>query len=214
MEGLAEPAQHLVLPLDGERRRAQDEDALDGLAELHLLDEQAGHDGLAGAGIVGEQEAQPGLRQHLHVDRLDLVRKRADAGEADGELAGRARKRAGCGPTRPTSAGRPPEPEQRPLGWMRQTRSAVPSPRWGPLPRRVRRLRGGRALQPPHRSPERLRWSRRPRSAQGAPFGDRQASRSWKASYVAWLVRDETAAFPIAPRPSAILSAGGTSPIP
>ena len=87
VERLAEPAQHFVLPLDRQRRRAEDEDAVNGLAEFHFLDEQPGHDRFAGAGVVGEQEAQAGLRQHLHVDRFDLVRQRADAGEADGELA-------------------------------------------------------------------------------------------------------------------------------
>jgi hypothetical protein len=75
------------LPLHSERCGAEDEDALDGLAELQFLDEQPGHDGLAGAGIVGEQEAEPRLGQHLLVDGLDLVGKRADAGKADGELA-------------------------------------------------------------------------------------------------------------------------------
>ena len=34
-----------------------------------------------------QQEPQSRLRQHLHVDRLDLVRQGADAGKADGELA-------------------------------------------------------------------------------------------------------------------------------
>ena len=66
VERLAKPAEHFVLPLDRQRRRAKDEDALNGLAELHFLDEQAGHDGLARAGIVGEQEAQARLRQHFH----------------------------------------------------------------------------------------------------------------------------------------------------
>ena len=87
VEGLAEPALHFVLPLDGERRRAEDQHAVDGLAELQFLDEQPGHDGLAGAGIVGQQEPQARLRQHPLVNGLDLVRERADAGKADGELA-------------------------------------------------------------------------------------------------------------------------------
>ena len=87
LERLAEEAQQLVLPLDGQRRRNEDQAALDGLAELELLDEEAGHDRLARAGVVGEQEAQPRLRQHLAVDRFDLVRQGADAGEADRELA-------------------------------------------------------------------------------------------------------------------------------
>ena len=87
LERLAEEAQQLVLPLEGQRRRNEDQAALDRLAELELLDEEAGHDRLARAGVVGEQEAQPRLRQHLAVDRFDLVRQGADAGEADRELA-------------------------------------------------------------------------------------------------------------------------------
>ena len=87
VERFAKPAEQFVLPLDRQRRRAQDQHAVDGLAELHLLDEQAGHDGLARAGVVRQQEAEPGLRQHPQVDGLDLVRQRADARQADGEVA-------------------------------------------------------------------------------------------------------------------------------
>ena len=87
LERLAKEAQQLVLPLDGQRRRNEDQAAVDGLAELELLDEETGHDRLACAGVVGEQEAQPRLRQHLAVDRFDLVRQGADTGEADRELA-------------------------------------------------------------------------------------------------------------------------------
>jgi hypothetical protein len=36
-------------------------------------------DGLAGAGVVREQEAQARLGQHLDIDCFDLVRKRANA---------------------------------------------------------------------------------------------------------------------------------------
>ena len=63
----------LVLPLDRQRSRAEDKDAVNRFPEFHLFDEEAGHDCLAGTGIVGEQKAQPGLRQHFHVNRLDLV---------------------------------------------------------------------------------------------------------------------------------------------
>ncbi len=59
---------------------------LDGFAELQLLDQQAGHDRLAGAGVVGQQEAQAGLRQHFEVDGFDLVRQRADARQAHGKM--------------------------------------------------------------------------------------------------------------------------------
>ena len=86
LERLAEETQQLVLPLEGERGRDQDEAAVDRLPQLELLDQQAGHDRLARAGVVGQQEAQPRLRQHLPVDRLDLVRQGADARQADREL--------------------------------------------------------------------------------------------------------------------------------
>ena len=48
--------------------------------------EQAGHDGLAGARIVREQEAQRLARQHLAVDGGDLVRQRLDLRSADGQV--------------------------------------------------------------------------------------------------------------------------------
>jgi hypothetical protein len=73
LERLVKPAQQFVLPLDGQRRGAEDQDAINRLPELHLLDEETGHDCLARTGIVGEQKAQPRLRQHFHVNRLDLV---------------------------------------------------------------------------------------------------------------------------------------------
>ena len=43
-----------------------------------LLDVEAGHDRLAGARVVGEQEAQRLAGQHLAVHGLDLVRQRVD----------------------------------------------------------------------------------------------------------------------------------------
>lgn len=45
-----------------------------------LADQQAGHDGLAGAGVVGEDEAQRLLGQHGLVDGRDLMRQRFDVG--------------------------------------------------------------------------------------------------------------------------------------
>ena len=50
-----------------------------------LLDEEPGHDGLAGAGVVGQQEAQRLAGQHRLVDRRDLVRQRLDQRGVDGE---------------------------------------------------------------------------------------------------------------------------------
>ena len=52
---------------------------------MQLLHQQAGHDRLAGAGVVGQQEAQRLARQHRLVDRRDLVRQRLDVGGVDGQ---------------------------------------------------------------------------------------------------------------------------------
>jgi hypothetical protein len=70
-----------------QRCGAQDQYPVDGLAKAHLLDEQASHDGLARTGVIGQQEPEPGLRQHPQIDGLNPVRQRADAGQADGEVA-------------------------------------------------------------------------------------------------------------------------------
>src|SRR5262249_58639885 len=86
LEALAEESQKLILPLDGQWCRYDDEHALDRLAQLQFLDEEAGHNRLAGARIVGEEEPQPRLRQHLEVHGLDLMGQRAYPGEADCEL--------------------------------------------------------------------------------------------------------------------------------
>ena len=62
------------------RARGDDEAALERAADEELADEQPGHDRLAGARVVGEQEAQRLAREHLLVDRGDLVRQRLDRG--------------------------------------------------------------------------------------------------------------------------------------
>ena len=74
-------AGELVQPRDGE---IGFEEPVAGARRLELVvgqdDEQPGHDRLAGAGIVGEQEAQRLPRQHGFVHRGDLVRQRLDQG--------------------------------------------------------------------------------------------------------------------------------------
>ena len=85
LEGQVEAAVELVLPLLGEAAGADDEAALEVAARDQLLDEQAGHDRLAGARVVGEQEAQRLARQHRLVDRRDLVRQRLDERGVDRE---------------------------------------------------------------------------------------------------------------------------------
>ena len=64
VEGETEAAVELVLPLLDQASRADHQAALEVAASDQLLDEQTGHDRLAGAGIVGEQEAQRLPRQH------------------------------------------------------------------------------------------------------------------------------------------------------
>ena len=78
LEGQMEAAVELVLPLLGEAAGANDQATLQVAARNQLLDEQARHDRLAGAGIVGQQEAQRLARKHGLVYRGDLVRQRID----------------------------------------------------------------------------------------------------------------------------------------
>ena len=63
-----------------------DEGALDQAANLQLLEQQAGHDRLAGAGVVGEQEADARQLEEVVVDRFELVRQRIDAGDGEREV--------------------------------------------------------------------------------------------------------------------------------
>ena len=78
LEGELEPAGQLVLPLFGEAARTDDQAALQVPAGDQLLDQETRHDGLAGARVVGEQEAQRLARQHRLVDGGDLMRQRVD----------------------------------------------------------------------------------------------------------------------------------------
>jgi hypothetical protein len=55
VERLPEPAQQFVLPLDGQRCGTEDQDALDRLPQLELLDQEASHNGLPGAGVVRQE---------------------------------------------------------------------------------------------------------------------------------------------------------------
>jgi hypothetical protein len=80
LERQLEAAVELVLPLLGETAGADDQAALGDRRGHQLLDEQPGHDGLAGAGIIGQEEAQRLARQHGLVDGGDLVRQRLDVG--------------------------------------------------------------------------------------------------------------------------------------
>ena len=85
LELLAELVRHFALPLKGEIRRSDDQDPLGEAPGLELLDEEAGHYRLAGPGIVGEQEADPGKLEEILVDRFELMGERIDAGDREGE---------------------------------------------------------------------------------------------------------------------------------
>ena len=76
----------LVLPLGDEAAGGDDEDALGVAPDHQLLDVEPGHDRLAGARVVGEEEAQRLAGQHLAVDGLDLVRERVDLAGGEGEV--------------------------------------------------------------------------------------------------------------------------------
>jgi hypothetical protein len=88
----------LRLPLLDERTGYDDEAAAEVAADDELADEEPGHDRLAGARVVGEQEAQRLAGQHLLVHRGDLVWEGLDLGGVDAE----DRVRSRSGPNRPS----------------------------------------------------------------------------------------------------------------
>ena len=75
-----------ALPLEGEVGRADDQDALGEAAELQLANEQARHDRLARAGVVGQQEPHARELEQVVVDRLELMRQRIDARDRETEV--------------------------------------------------------------------------------------------------------------------------------
>ena len=72
-------------PVAHQARWRHHEHPLDATARKHLAHRQAGHDGLAGAGIVRQQKSQGILAQHVFVHGDALVRQRIDAGDFAGE---------------------------------------------------------------------------------------------------------------------------------
>ena len=69
---------HFPYPVADQPRGRHDEHAADEPPRQHLAYIQAGHDGLAGAGIVRQQEAQRRLLQHVLVHGDALMRQRVD----------------------------------------------------------------------------------------------------------------------------------------
>ena len=66
----------LPLPLEAQVGRGDDQDPFGQPAELQLPNQEAGHDGLAGASVVGQREAHAGQLQEVLVDRFKLVGQR------------------------------------------------------------------------------------------------------------------------------------------
>ena len=155
LERQVEPPAELVLPLLDEAAGADDEASAEVAPRDQLLDEEAGHDRLAGARIVREQEAQRLAREHLLVDRRDLVRERVhergvdrehgieQVGEADA-VAPPRRGGTGRRRRRSSTAGRP-----------RRSRGAARRGGRGSRRRRVRSARDTRASARPSRATQR-----------------------------------------------------------
>ena len=85
-ELLVELFLQLALPLKCQVCRADDQDTFGQPAKLQFPDEQPGHDRLAGAGIIGEQEADAGELEQVVVNRLELMRQRIDARDRKAEV--------------------------------------------------------------------------------------------------------------------------------
>ena len=86
LEWLAEFFLQLALPLKAEVRRRDDQRPLHEASDLQLLEEQARHDRLPRAGVVGEEEANARQAHEVVVNRLELVRQRVDAGDREGKV--------------------------------------------------------------------------------------------------------------------------------
>ena len=85
----AEESAEFALPVAQESGRRNDEHAANEAARLHLANVKPRHNRLARTGIVGKEEAQPRLGEHVLVHRDALMGQRFDAGRFGGE--GRAR---------------------------------------------------------------------------------------------------------------------------
>ena len=85
LEALAELVLQLPLPLEREVRRSDDQRAPDQAPGLQLLEQQPRHDRLAGARVVGQEEADSGQLEEVVVDRLELVGEGIDAGDRERE---------------------------------------------------------------------------------------------------------------------------------
>jgi hypothetical protein len=85
LEWEVETPVEFVLPLLREAARADNETPLEVTAGDKFLDQQTGHDGLPGAGIVGEEKSQRLAWEQLLVNRRDLVRQWFDYRSVNGK---------------------------------------------------------------------------------------------------------------------------------
>ena len=164
-EAEAKEGAQLALPVADQAGRRDDEHAPDTAPRQHFADVEPGHDRLAGAGVVGQQEAQRLLPQHPFVDRDALVRQRIDP-----------RRLAGEGRVELVAEGQPPRLRHRgdrvgiagevELEWTvshvverrRTPRPARSGSRYNPMRRPAE---SGSCALPGGRLPPRLRRSRR-----------------------------------------------------
>lgn len=98
---------HLVAPLETERRRGQDQDALDPPPQEELAQDQTRLDGLAEADVIGDQEIDPGhlkgLQERNELEVLDLnctVKRAGDRQAVERAAAVRIEEGRGRGPAR------------------------------------------------------------------------------------------------------------------
>ena len=86
VESFPEPTEHLILPLNSKRRRTENQNTLNSFPQLHLLYQEAGHDGFTCPMVVCQKKTQPGLGKHRLIDGFDLVRQSTDTRETHREL--------------------------------------------------------------------------------------------------------------------------------
>ena len=75
-----------ALPLKRQVSRADYQDALSQPAKLQVTQKQPGHDRLARARVVGEQESDSGQLEQMVVDRFELMRQWIDARDRKAEI--------------------------------------------------------------------------------------------------------------------------------
>ena len=72
--------------MKGQVRRSDDQGPLDEPTDFELLDEKPRHDGLAGARVVRQQEANPWEPEKIVVDGFELVRKGIYTGDGESKV--------------------------------------------------------------------------------------------------------------------------------